>query len=375
MYERLRHRLTSALALNLSEAESCAILARAYAHESYDPATQKLSTPLPGYQRVKEPSEVLNEDPQHQMMEFMRMALNLSMPGRPDVRKGISEKVLISTMWGFSNFDALVNYVKSDFLDPHTTDAAALAKFHKRYGYMAPVQSMLGRGFHQHTLILHSDSEVVSRCIDQEIALSPLDRTKVAIVRTNKHGDAWLNLHLKGHKVYRGALSESHSSTLLGAAESSTNVFISLIPDHEYQLTHLVSAHINALTHLAPDGRALIVDGVRLSSDDADLDNALRMAHDYGIHVVMTRPNPEARFWTRCGLRMVFGYPDGIEQSYVEMDRVLLASAPYVGIKKSKIQYVYHSEQSGVRYAAMNLIPDSPRVSNVLSAIFGDRRG
>jgi hypothetical protein len=250
-----------------------------------------------------------------------------------------------------------------------------LDKFRARFGYPAPIQTILGRQHAGHTLMVHNDQSVVSRFIDQELSLNPLDGTRVAVVRTDKHGDAWLNLHANGMIVYRGDLTESHSSVLLGDSGKNNRLFMSILPKKSYSLAALVASHIDALQPYSADGRTLIIDGPDIKHDSDDFGVAFKMAANEGIHLVIVRPIPEPELWNRVESRMVFGLPIGLEQSDLQMDAVLVASAPYIGLKNGKMQHVYYSEASGVRYAAMEVIPDSEQTSNVLSRIFGHKRG
>lgn len=375
MYEKQFNRLTEFWPINASAEQAAAMIARAYGFEKYDPASNTFEGRMPGYQSIKEPDVILGLDNHHQMMEFVRMTLNLDLPGPKDVRGGHDARLIIATMWGFSNFDALVEYVKSDPVDPNSTDLAMLEKFKARFGYPAPIQTVLGRNYAAHTLILHDDSALVTRFIDQELSLNPLNDTRVAIVRTNTTGDAWLNSHVNNMTVRRGDLSESQSSALLAGTGKQHRLFMSILPPKSYGLAALVGAHIDVLQPYSSAGRALIIDGADIVHDPADFAVAFRMAAAEGIHLVIVRPKPEVELWNRVESRMVFGLPLGLEQSDLQMDAVLVASAPYVGLKNGKMQHVYHSESSGVRYAAMELIPDEKPAPNVLSTIFGIRRG
>ncbi len=375
MYQKQFNRLIQSGSVIATQEQARAMVARAYGFESYDPEANLFGSRMAGYQQIKEPAKILDLDNQHQMIEFIRMALNLDLPGPKDVRKGHDARLIVATMWGFSNFDSLLEYVKSDPVDPNSTDIEMLNKFRVRFGYPAPIQTILGRQHSGHTLIVYDDSLVVSRFIDQEIALNPLENTRVAVVRTRKDGDAWLNQNTSRVKVYRGELTESHSSVLLASAGKESRLFLSLLPETKYNLAALVAAHLDVLQPYSVEGRALIIDGVDLRIDNADLDVAFKMATNMGIHLVITRPVPEADLWNRVESRMVFGLPSGLEQSDLQMDAVLVASAPYVGLKHGKMQHVHHSEATGVRYAAMEFIPDSKPAPNVLSAIFGAKRG
>lgn len=375
MYKKQFHRLTEFWPVNASTEQAAAMIARAYGFEKYDPDSNSFDGQMAGYQQIKDPDDILGLDNHHQMMEFVRMTLNLDLPGPKDVRGGHDARLIIATMWGFSNFDALIEYVKSDPVDPNSTDMAMLDKFKARFGYPAPIQTILGRKYTAHTLILHNDHSVATRFIDQELSLNPLDDTRVAIVRTLKDGDAWLNSHIKNMKVYRGDLSESHSSALLAGAGKGDRLFMSILPPKSYRLAALVAAHIDILQPYSTAGRTLIIDGPEIKNDPADFDVAFKMAANEGINLVIVRPSPEAELWYRVESRLVFGLPLGLELTDLKMDAVLVASAPYVGLKNGKMQHVYHSETSGVRYAAMEFIPDTKPAPNVLTAIFGTHRG
>ncbi|WGK63343.1 hypothetical protein QAO71_17530 (plasmid) [Halopseudomonas sp. SMJS2] len=375
MYKKQFNRLTEFWPVNASAEQAAAMIARAYGYEKYDPESNSFEGHMAGYQQIKDPDVILDLDNHHQMMEFVRMTLNLDLPGPKDVRGGHDARLIIATMWGFSNFDALIEYVKSDPVDPNSTDVAMLEKFKSRFGYPAPIQTILGRNYAAHTLILHNDSSVTTRFIDQELSLNPLDDTRVAIVRTVKDGDAWLNNHVNNMKVYRGELSESHSSALMAGAGKGHRLFMSILPPKIYGLASLVAAHIDLLQPFSPSGRTLIIDGPDIKLDPGDFDVAFKMAANEGIHLVIVRPTPESELWNRVESRMVFGLPIGLVQSDLQMDAVLVASAPYVGLKNGKMQHVFHSEASGVRYAAMEFIPDTHPAPNVLSAIFSTQRG
>lgn len=375
MYNLQHQRLVNKLALSLTSDQASTIIARAYGRESYDPNTNTFGASMPGYQTVREPKVILVEDPQNQMMDFLRMGLNIGL-SRPDVRRGISEKILVSVMWGFSDFDALIKYVESDPVDPSSKDLAQLAKFKKRFGYCAPIQTLLGRDYFGNTLIIQQDAQMASRYIDQELALNPKERTRVALVRTRRDGDAWLNLYLnRTMKVYRGPLVENLSSVLTGSSDKDTDTFVTLLPDRQYTLSSLVVSHLDALTKGSPDGRSLIVDGVSLDTSPADLDHAFTLARNYKINIVVSFLQPLALMWPRFESRLVFGFDPAMTPTNTSMDSVLLSASRFIGFRDEKFQYVYHSDEAGVRYAAMQLIPDEIRSKNVIGAIFSGKRG
>jgi hypothetical protein len=375
MYKIQHQRLVSNLALNLNAEQASLIIARAYGRESYDPITDTLGAIKPGYQQVREPKEILKEDVQNQMMDFIRMGLNIGL-SKPDVRNGLSEKMLVSVMWGFSNFDALVKYVESDPIDPSSKDLSMLAKFKNRYGYPSAIQLILGRGYFGNTLLIQPDAELASRYIDQELALNPKEGTRVAIVRTRRDGDAWLNQQLsRTMKVYRGLLVENLSSLLNGNATEDTDTFLSILPERKYTLSSLVATHLDALTLGSPAGRSLIVDGVSLDTNPSDLDHAFALAKNYKINLVVTIPRPDAEMWSRFESRLIFDFDRATPPTNSPMDKVLLESSLFTGIKHGRFQYVYFSEDSGVRYATMDLIPDDSKPRNVISTLFSRNRG
>jgi hypothetical protein len=375
MYQIQHHRLVSNLALNLTADQASLIIARAYARESYDPVSDTFGAILPGYQQVRAPSEILKEDVQNQMMDFIRMGLNVGL-SKPDVRHGLSEKTLISVMWGFSNFDALVKYVQSDPVDPASKDLAMLAKFKNRYGYPSAIQLILGRGYFGNTLIIQPDVLLASRYIDQELALNPKEGTRVALVRTRRDGDTWLNQHLsRTMKVYRGALVENLSSLLKGSATTDTDTFLSILPERKYTLSSLVASHIDALTSGSPDGRSLIIDGVPLEITSTDLDHAFTLAKNYKINVVVSILAPDTTMWSRFESRLIFDFDRATPLTNTPMDQVLHETSLFTGIKRGRFQYVFYSEEAGVRYATMDLIPDDNQPKNVVSSLFSRIRG
>ena len=375
MYKIQYQRLVNNFALNLNSVKAALIIARAYGRETYDPLTDAFGAKMPGYQDIREPKAILEEDPQNQMMDFVRMGLNIGL-SRPDVREGISEKTLVAVMWGFSNFDALVAYVESDPVDASSKDLDMLAKFKRRYGYPAFIQILLGRDYAGNTLIIQPNAELASRFIDQELGVNPKDGTRVAVVRTRKDGDAWLNQYLdRTMKVYRGQLVENLSSVLLGSADKDTDTFLSLLPERAYTLSSLVTAHMNALTSGSPAGRTLIVDGVTLDVSAEDLDHAFTLARKYKINIVVVQSQPDVVMWPRFESRLVFDFNRAMAPTNTAIDGVLLQAARFVGYSEGILQYVYHSEAAGVRFSTMDLLPQENKARNVLSAIFSRKRG
>jgi hypothetical protein len=375
MYQIQHQRLVSNFALNLNSEQASLIIARAYGKESYNPSTNAFGASKPGYQAVREPKDILVEDPQNQMMDFVRMGLNIGL-SRPDVRNGLSEKTLVAVMWGFGDFDALVTYVESDPIDPNSKDLAMLAKFKRRYGYPANIQILLGRDYFGNTLIIQPDAQLASRYIDQELGVNPKDGTRVAVVRVRSDGDAWLNQYLdRTMKVYRGRLVENLSSVLLGSADKDTDTFLSILPDRAYTLSSLVVSHLDALTKSSPAGRSLIIDGVTLDITPADLDHAFTLASKHKINIVVAQAQPLAEMWSRFESRLVFEFDRTIKPTNTPMDGVLVEATRFVGFDDGQLQYVYHSEAAGVRFTTVDLLPEEKKPRNVLSAIFSRKRG
>lgn len=361
-------RLIKAYPLQFDKVSGAAVVARAYGYDKFDPATGLLSEVTPGAQTIKSYAEILTLDPTHQMMEFVRMALNISLPSKVDYRQGVPERDIICAMFNFPSFGALINYAKSEPIDPNTTNRAMLEKFQSRYGFYAPIQYLLGRYIHEHTLIIQPDDDKAQRIVDQELTLNPLNNTKVAVVRTSLTGAVWLKVYLPKLITFRGELDGGYpasAASLLGDG----NLLVSLISHRPYLLSELVQAHVELLINDSPDGRALILDRVPLKQDTQDFDRAFQLASDNGIHLVVLSHQPNAEIWKRTGIHLIFGFSPDIRESYVEMDKMIGYGAPYIGFKRGKMQYLYESESSGPRFAAMDLIPDDQKTKTLIQRI------
>jgi hypothetical protein len=367
-------RLAAKFPTEFNRDQAALVVARAYGYRKLDLETLNLSNPYPGLQFVKPYSEILKLDPVHQLMEFMRMALNLSLSNNEDVRRGVPERNIVAAMMGFSNFDALINYAKSEPVDPNTTDRAMLARFETRYGYYAPIQYVLGRYIHEHCLIIQPDAPKAQRFVDQELTLNPMEGTKVAVLRDDPHGADWLSLMTKSTPTHTGPFDSSYAASASKSMGKQT-FLISILPASTYSLNQLVKAHVDLLTKDAPDGRALIVDGLKLDLDIQDLDAAFSLATANAIHLVVIVREPNAELWKRTGIHLIFGFDPDIQESYLEMDRFIGYSAPYVGFKRGKMQYLYQSQKSGARFGAMDLIPDDPKIKTLLQRMKEAIRG
>lgn len=354
--------------------QAAAAVARAYGYRKLNLQTLELSDPVQGLQSIKTHSQMLQEDTQHQAMHFMRMALNLSLSFQDDVRQGIPEREIVAAIGGFSNFDALLTYARSDPIDPNTTDRAMLTKFKTRYGYYAPIQYVLGRYIHQHCLIIQPDKAKAERFVDQEVILNPTSGTKVVILRDDPHGADWLSVMSSKTAVVRGQLNDTYVDALLDTTRQS-NVTVALIPPVVYSLSELVDKHIPALSNDAPDGKALIVNVASLNHETSDLDKAYASATASEVHLVVIVRQPNAELWKRSGIRVIFGFDQDIQQSYLDMDKYIGYSAPYVGYKRNKMQYLYQSEESGPRFGAMDLVPDEPKIKSRLDRMKEAIRG
>jgi hypothetical protein len=354
--------------------QAAAAVARAYGYRKLNLQTLELSDPVQGLQSIKTHSQMLQEDTQHQAMHFMRMALNLSLSFQDDVRQGIPEREIVAAIGGFSNFDALLTYARSDPIDPNTTDRAMLTKFKTRYGYYAPIQYVLGRYIHQHCLIIQPDKAKAERFVDQEVILNPTSGTKVVILRDDPHGADWLSVMSSKTAVVHGQLNDTYADALLDTTRQS-NVTVALIPPVVYSLSELVDKHIPALSKDAPDGKVLIVNVASLNHEASDLDKAYASATANEVHLVVIVRQPNAELWKRSGIRVIFGFDQDIQPSYLDMDKYIGYSAPYVGFKRNKMQYLYQSEESGPRFGAMDLVPDEPKIKSRLDRMKEAIRG
>lgn len=358
-------RLTAKYPGQFTTEKAAKAVARAYGYRSLDMKTLELSDHVDGLQYVRPYREMLKQDPVHQLMDFMRMSLNLSLSQNEDVRQGIPERNIVAAMSGFSNFDALLNYSRSDPVDPNSTDRKMLAKFEERFGYYAPIQYVLGRYIHEHCLIIQPDAPKAQRLIDQELVLNPLENTKVVVLRDSPGGADWLTVMSKAVKSTRGDVDASYVQRTTEALGNS-NALVSLVKPATYSLPSLVALHAALLTQDSDDGRSLIVDVQDLNLNPKELDAGFSAATEKGIHVVVIVREPDAELWKRTGIHLIFGFDPDIQESYLDMDKYIGYASPYVGFKRGKMQYLYHSEQAGGRFGAMDLIPDDEKTKTLL---------
>jgi hypothetical protein len=374
MYDIQVARLKAKYPKEFNTEEATDVVARAYGYRKLDLKTLELSDKVKGLQYVRPYKEMLKEDPVHQTMEFLRMALNLSLSHAEDVRQGVPERNIVAAIMGFSNFDALLNYARSDPVDPNTTDRKMLAKFTKRYGYYPPIQYLLGRYLLEHCLIIQPDANKGQRFVDQEVSLNPTVNTKVVIFRDDANGADWLSIISPGTRVLRGAFDDSYENNAVNTI-GKQNVLVSVMPSATYSLSELVRRHVTLLTTDSPDGRALIVDIANLNPRTADLDEAYLLATASGINLAVIVRVPNAELWKRANIRVIFGFADDIQESYLDMDKYIGLASPYVGFKRGKMQYLYQSEVSGPRFGAMDLIPDDPKTKSLLDRMKDVIRG
>tara|TARA_R110002124_G_scaffold128157_19_gene288717 strand:- start:13864 stop:14985 length:1122 start_codon:yes stop_codon:yes gene_type:complete len=360
-------RLAKKYPASFTPEEAAKTVARAYGYERQDSATGELVDPVPGLQLVRPYSEILVSDRTHQVMDFMRMAMNLSIPNVVDYRNGIPERDIICAMLNFNNFDAILSYARGDTLDPNTHNRDMLQKFHVRYGYYAPIQYLLGLYIQEHTLIIQPDPELAQRIVDQEVTLNPLDNMRVVILRTDPAGDAWLQLMSRSVASYSGNIEPQYGDAALKALGQKP-VLVSKIAERRYSLLELVRSHIEVL-NVDRSALTLIIDRLDLALEPAELDEAFTLASTQGIHLVVIVKRPVAELWSRTGIHLIFGYPDNVVESNLEMDKYLAYGAPYVGFKNGKMQYLYVSAESGPRFGAMDFIPDDPKVKTLLERI------
>ncbi|ORE41794.1 hypothetical protein BKN49_20640 [Pseudomonas aeruginosa] len=375
MYQTQRARLTAHPGFKLTPEQGNAILARAYAHESYDSLDDKLIGPIQGLQPISKPSELLTKDPSQQLTEFVRMATNLSIPGLPNVTGGRDPRALVACMYNFTNFDALIAYARSEPVDPHSADPTMLAKFERRHGIKAPGEYLFGRGYDRHTYVLRQDKETFEHFIDQELSLTNLSGLQVVVVRTNPMGDRRLSGLVRDLVVLKGPLQEHQSSLILGARKSDSHIAVSLIPDVEYTLEQLVAAHLASLSRDAAGGRTLILDGVRLAGDDESLQAGLKLAALRKINLVIAQDAPDVRLWNMAEARLIFSVDRAMSgEGSLELTLALTQASTYLSRASNKLLYIYHTDREGVRFTAMDLV--SGNVSrNIISRVFGAPRG
>ncbi len=358
-------RLTQAHPRTFSPAIAAITVARAYGYHKLDLSTGELSDPVAGLQLVRPYEDILSKDRTHQVIDFMRMAVNLSIPDKVDHRHGVPEREIVCAMLNFSNFDSVLSYARGDSVDPNTTDKAMLAKFQHRYGYYAPIQYLLGLYVREHTLIIQPDGPKAQRIVDQEIALNPLDKLKVVILRDDPAGDIWLKVMTRSVASFTGALDDGYSRKAR-AAMGKHPVLVSKLPREPYSLTDLVRANLAVMGEGEQGGRTLIVDRLNLVPDAADYETAYELATARDMHLVVIVKEPDAELWKLSGIHLIFGFPDGLAETYLEMDKHIGYAAPYVGFKNGKMQYLYQSAISGPRFGAMDLIPDDQKTKSLM---------
>ncbi|HDV4147611.1 TPA: hypothetical protein RH932_001110 [Pseudomonas aeruginosa] len=372
MYQIQCKRLVDQLAFGLSLSQAEAIVARAYGRESYSSTSDTFGPEIPGLQAIRTPAEILQLERPQQMVEFMRMVLNLTLPGPEPVHQQIPPKNLVATMYNFGNFDALVTYVKNDPIDPNDDKPETLLKFKNRYGYMANSQVIMGRGYHGHTLVAQPDAKLASRYIDQEAILNKLNGLQVIIVRDRVDGDSYINHYSHNHLVMRHSASEDLSSLILGSRAKDACLTVSIVPAERYSLEAIIAPHVAALTKNSPAGRSIILDGLNIDEDSASFQAGLRLASSQGINVVLMAPVLKASEWDHFETRLIFGFDLQMAQTAnAEMNRAIVQAAPYVGLKGDRMQFLYYSAASGARYGAIPLIPEEEKRAPLLKRIFG----
>lgn len=373
MYKTQRARLVSKTVFGFRPEQANDVVARAYGFSKYDNTTGQFGAPIPGLHIIPTPVEILKSEPTNQMLTMVRMTLNLTLPGPPNVLNGNDGRDLVATMFGFSNFDALSQYARLNPVNPHSADMAELEKFKARYGFKPMAQVLMGRHYAGGTLILSTDAEETSQFIDKELHSIDLAKLQVAIVRCDKAGDARLNMTMRNHTVIRDVLSENFSSKILGARDPRSNLTVSIVPNKVYTLEQVVASHVSALGKHSGEGRSLIIDGLELSADRDSIDAGIRLAKSHNINVVITQGNPDPYLWSQLSTRLIFGFDvDIIETESVALNTVLTLASPFIGRVDDRLQYVYHSDDEGCNYTAASLALETQK-SNVMSRIFGRR--
>ena len=379
MYKQQRDRLLAEKALGLSKDQANMIVARAYGYAGFDEQKDELTGPIDGLMRIKTPVEI-KQIPDHtlQMMEFLRMAQNMIVPGLDNILAGHPQGTLIASMWGFSSFEALKTYARQDQIDPTSADPKEMARFKQRTGFSAPSQFLLGRDYAGNTLIIHTKPEETSHWIDQEICLNSLDDLQVALVRCNPSGDDHINRYSKHHDVFRQALTENHSSFILGARQGKpkNHLVISILPDREYTLEELVAAHYSALKDKSPRGRTLIIDRVPLNKGHDSVIAGLKLAKSIDMNVVYVTDTPDGFLWDQFASRLIFGFDLGLAHTdHVEMNAALLFATGFMGAKKQNLQLAYHSNETGPVYGVVQIVPKAvDQGAQLLKRVFGAQK-
>ncbi len=376
MYIEQRDRLTAKLSLGLSTETANAIVARAYGYDTFDAGADTLLSPIAGLQKVKSPADIRAlDDSVLQMMEFVRMAQNLVAPKLRPLLGQTPQGVIVATMWGFPNFEALKAYARRDKIDPTSTEPSEIARFKRRTNTMPPSQYLLGRDYSGSTLIIHNKADETSQWINQEICLNNLEDLQVGLIRCDVEGDDYLNRYSRDHVVVRQALSENHSSFILGARAQNpkSRLSVSILPKRTYTLEELVAAHHSALGENAIRGSSLIVDRVPFLLDEPSLDAGFRLAKSISLNLVLVTDAPAQDLWSRCETRLIFSYDRTLPLSgNSEMNSALIFASPFTGLKRQNLQLVYHTSASGPVYSTVQLVPDDkPKGASVLSRIFG----
>lgn len=376
MYKQQRDRLVENRALGLTKEQANKIVGRAYGCTGVDDKNDALTGPIDGLMRVKSPSEIKAiPDNTLQMMEFLRMAQNMSVPGLDNVMEGHPQGTLIATMWGFSNFEALKTYARQDSIDPTSSDPKEMARFKTRTGFYPPSQYLLGRDYIGNTLVIHTKPEETSQWIDQEICLNNLDDLQVAMVRCDPAGDDYINRYSKHHDVFRQALSEDYSSYLLGArtAKPKNHLSLSILPSRTYTLEELVAAHHAALSGSGSRGRTLIIDRVPVALEQTSFMAGITLAKGIGLNLVYVTDKPDGFVWEQFESRLIFGFDRNmLRPDNAEMTETLLFASAFMGMKKQNLQLAYNSTATGNIYGVVQIVPRTePKGAQVLRRIFG----
>lgn len=379
MYKEQQERLVAQMALGLTAAQATSIVARAYGYETIDLGMDQLVNPLSGLMKIRTPVEIKAiPDRALQMLEFVRMSQNMVSPGLPDILCGHPQGTLIAIMWGFSNFDALKTYARSDVIDPTSTDSHEMARFKTRTGFIPPSQYLLGRDYSGNTLIIHTEATETSQWIDQEICLNTLTDLQVAVVRCRQDGDSYINRYSRKHDVFRQALAENHSSYLLGArkVKPEHRLAVSLIPNGMYTLERLVAAHFSALSEDSVRGRSLIIDRVPLARDHDSLAAGLKLAKSIGLNLVFVTDSPDEFLWGQFESRLIFGFKRQMPPfESEEMNTALLFATPFVGLKGHNLQLVFNTTEKGSLHSVVQLVPDDePKGAQIMKRVFGSAR-
>ena len=178
--------------------------------------------------------------------------------------------------------------------------------------------------------------------------------------------------------MFRQALTENHSSFILGARQGKpkNHLVISIAPDKEYSLEELVAAHYAALKDKSPRGRTLIIDRISIHKDHDSVIAGLKLAKSIGMNVAYVTDTPDGFLWEQFESRLIFGFDlDLAHTDNVQMNGALLFATSFMGAKKQNLQLAYHSNETGPVYGVVQIVPKAvDQGAQLLKRVFGAQK-